>query len=141
MIVEITLYTHERPGAGLTTTNVCQVKGAEALSVVAEGWLQTYPLRGGQRSGPKFDKSIRPHSGKADLILQTTDQVNLANCQWAVALVVDEHVAGNQPATIYWIENGECSEIERCHSGSWARAQIEARHRPEEFELPPQSGS
>jgi hypothetical protein len=130
---EITLYTHERAGAGLTNTNVCRVKGAVRLQVVSENEIRDYPAKGGGPSETKHAE-ISPHTGKADLRLQTAEgEIDLAKCKWAVGLVV----SGWNGTTIYWIGDGLCSHVEPVSMAGLARAKIEARYCPEEVELPP----
>jgi hypothetical protein len=140
-MAEITLYTHERPGAGLTSIDVCRVKGALALRIVTERMIRYYPLTGNQSDTIFPQPSTHPANGKADLRLQIAIQggVNLAKCKWAVALVVVEGLEGNN-TTIYWINDRQCSEIEQCSSSAWARAEIEGRCCPQGYELPPQMG-
>jgi len=139
-MADITLYTLERSGAGLTSTNVCRVTGAVALRITtAEQGTKEYPLRGGGGITTTQEKNGPSISGKANLYLKTTlQEIDLAKCRWAVALVTDDG-QGYNSATIYWITDGRCSEIERCASTSWARAQIEGRCCGSEFELPPQT--
>ena len=133
---EITLYTHERPGAGLTSTNVKSIKGAAELRIVTEGHAMKISLGWGNQAVTTMpDPHLHPSSGKADLRLKLADQseVNLAKCRWAVALVVSlsDH-------TVYWLQEGRCTEIqERVAS---PRSEIEGRHTPRFAELPPEIG-
>jgi hypothetical protein len=134
-MADITLYTHEGPGAGLTSGNVNRVKGAVALRIVTEGMEWQIPLT--PRGGPvtrKPDKSTHPVNGKADLLLQIAErEVDLAKCKGAVAL----YAAPTE--TIYWIEAGQCSRTEQTATSGTARADIEGRC-CQEYELPPQIG-
>jgi hypothetical protein len=137
-MAQITLFTHERSGAGLTSTNICEIGGAVALRIVTQGMIRHYPLIGIQNSTIYPRPSIHPDSGKADLRLQTERQgdVNLARCKWAVSLVVVEGIEGNN-TIIYWIDAHQCSKVEQCANFGFARAQIEGKW-CREYELPPQ---
>ena len=135
-MTSITLYTHERPGAGLTSTDVCRVRGAAQLRVVREGQICTYPTKGIGSASVEPAK-VSPEAGKADLRLQVAEEeIDLAKCKWAVALLV----AWWNDTTIYWLDDGVCSAVQRAASGAFARADIEARCCPGEYEyeLPPQ---
>jgi hypothetical protein len=133
-MVGVTLYTHERPGAGLTSTNVCRVKGAISLRVTTEGMTHEYPLKGLGPIMTAHNPNTRPASGKADLCLRIGDhEVDLAKRQWAVALVVIEN-----DTTVYLLNDGLCSEIwSSVPFAGAALAQIEDRCCPREHELPP----
>jgi hypothetical protein len=90
-MAQIILYTHERPGAGLPTSDVARVNGAVELRIITQGQERQIPL--GPRADTISTKSslgLSPSSGKADLLLKFADQseVNLARCEWAVAVVV-----------------------------------------------------
>ena len=139
-MAEITLYTHERPGAGLTSTNVCRVKGVVALRIVTDERTLNIPLQGRQASSITPDRGVHPVGGKADLHLQIAGQeqvVDLAKRRWVVALVVTSGANQSNPTTIYRLREGQCTEIlERPNSG-WARAEIEEHCCGSQYELPP----
>jgi hypothetical protein len=132
---DLTLFTQERQGAGLTSTNICGVKGAVRFRVVSAGQTWEYPIQDGRFMWPsRINKTDRPEAGKADLRLQIGGkEIDLAKCKWAVALVVSE-AAGT---TIYWIKDGRCSAVEPAANGNVARAKVEAQCCPEEYRLPP----
>jgi hypothetical protein len=130
---EITLYTHEGPGAGLTSINVCRVKGAARLQVRIEGQTLEYPIKGGAATTTYAAGS--PVAGEADLRLRTGEEdIDLARCKGAVALVVSWSYT---PTTIYWIEGGLCSKVVPFSRGFAAQAHVEARY-CSEYDLPPQ---
>jgi hypothetical protein len=132
----ITLYTHERGGAGLTSTDVCRVKGAVELQVVSEGELCEYQIKDGLSDASTITtyKEVSPIAGKAYLRLRTTEaDIDLAGRKWAVALVVSRR----DETTIYWLRDGLCSAIEPAPTWTVARVKIEGRCSPAEFELPP----
>jgi hypothetical protein len=136
-MAQITLYTHERPGAGLTSINVCKVKGAIGLRVITEGMIRQYRLTDSQNSMMFSQPGMHPSSGEAELRLQIAGQreVDLAKCEGAVALVIVEGAIGKN-TTIYWIDAYHISEIEQCANFAFARSRIEARCCPKEYELP-----
>jgi hypothetical protein len=130
----ITLYTHERKGAGLTSTDMCRVKGAVRLKVVSAGETWEYPTKGIGPATMNHEK-FGPAAGEADLRLRIAEEdVDLAKCKGAVAL----SISGSSGTKIYWIEAGVCSEVEYLSFEGFACARIEARCCPDEYELPPQ---
>jgi hypothetical protein len=132
---DITLYTRERCGAGLTTTDVCRVKGADRLQVISEGQIRRYPIKGGGPVETNY-MEIGPDTGRADLLLQTADrEIDLAKCKWAAAVLVS---GWNDETTVYWIKAGICPDFADLSSGREAHAKIEERCCPDEYELPPQ---
>ena len=131
---DITLYTQERQGAGLTSTNICRVRGAVRLRVVSAGQTWEYPIKDGQFLAPSR-RETGSVSGKAELRLQIAErEIDLAKCKWAVALVI----SGWSETKIYWINNWLCSAVEPAADGNVARAEIEAQCCPDEYRLPPQ---
>ena len=130
---EITLYTHEGVGAGLTSINVCRVRGAARLQVRIAGQIQEYSIKGG--AATTTNAAGNPVAGEADLRLRIAEEdIDLAKCKGAVALVVSWPYT---PTTIYWIKSGLCSKVEPFSRGFAAHTHVEARYCPE-YELPPQ---
>jgi hypothetical protein len=135
-VPDITLYTQERLGAGLTSTNVCCVKGAVRLRVVSARQTWEYPIKDGQFMAPsRISETGSPVSGKADLRLQIAEkEIDLAKCKWAVALVI----SGWSETKIYWINNRIVSAVEAAADGDRVRAEVEAQCCPDDYRLPPQ---
>jgi hypothetical protein len=130
----ITLFTQERPGAGLAHIDVCRVKGAVGpLRIFMEETKQDIPLDWRQPlSAPVYQKNT-PAAGKADLLLMVAGQeVNLAKCAGALALLT----VLSAGATIYWLVAGRCTGIKEFSGGAQALSEIVGRCT--EYELPPQ---
>jgi hypothetical protein len=137
--LEITLYTHEKQGAGLTLTNVLHVKGVVELQIVTEVMNWKVALLGNQSaSAPVYQRNSQkntPAAGKADLLLRIAEQeINLCRCEGGVAVVV---LGTETTATIYWVRAGQCYKIERDVMLGATRGKIEACCCPEQ-ELPPE---
>ena len=130
---DITLYTQEKVGVGLTTVNVCRVKNAGGVRVVSEVAACEYPADPAMSPTLVNYGRFSPVSGKADLILKFAEQdIDLAKCKWAVALVVSRP----GETTIYWLRDGLCSAIEPAANQAEARAKIEERCCPDGYYLP-----
>jgi hypothetical protein len=132
---DLTLYTQERLGAGLTSTNICRVKGAVRFWAVHAGQTWEFPIKDGQFMWPsRSRKTGGSEAGKADLRLQIDGkEIDLAKCKWAVALVI----SGGAKAAICWIKDRRCSGVEPAADANAARATVEAQCCPEEYRLPP----
>jgi hypothetical protein len=125
------LYTIERQGAGLMRTNLARVKGATLLKVDNGNQAVAHPLHGLRQSTAIASKGHL--TGVVHLRLEIGDsEIDLATCKGAVALVVTSR---NHP-DLFWIENGQCTDVAQPANFSEAVARIEAKHCTE-CELPP----